>query len=386
MTGVDADPAVEHAARDERGASGGGVQTAVRPIGLAPGAPREAAGQDAAKYGSTNPVVRRLLDRWSGRLREVVGPVQGTIVDVGVGEGLCLERVLASPQVDARVVGVEYRLDKARVAAGLPEVSPVVGDAGMLPLPDGCADLVTCIEVLEHLPEVAPAVAELARVAADRCVVSVPWEPWFRLGNLGRGKNVAPPRQRSRARAVVHAVPASAGARGVVRRGAGRAGLPVDHRGGAPSEPAGAGVAHTAPRGTPGACPRGSGPHGPSRYPWADMSSVWTQLEPHLAGVEKPARYIGLELGAQRPVPGHGAVSWLLTYPDTYEIGLPNQGLQILYEILNERDDAGRGARVRPVGRPRVGPAGRAHPAVLGRHAPARRTSSTSSPSTCRPS
>jgi radical SAM family uncharacterized protein len=70
------------------------------------------------------------------------------------------------------------------------------------------------------------------------------------------------------------------------------------------------------------------------------MSSVWTQLEPHLAGVEKPARYIGLELGAQRPLPGQGVVSWLLTYPDTYEIGLPNQGLQILYEILNERDDA----------------------------------------------
>ena len=55
---------------------------------------------------------------------------------------------------------------------------------------------------------------------------------------------------------------------------------------------------------------------------------------------EKPARYIGLELGAQRPVPGQGAVRWLPTYPDTYEIGLPNQGLQILYEILNERDDA----------------------------------------------
>jgi hypothetical protein len=49
---------------------------------------------------------------------------------------------------------------------------------------------VTCIEVLEHLPAVPPAVAELARVTTDRCVVSVPWEPWFRLGNLGRGKNV----------------------------------------------------------------------------------------------------------------------------------------------------------------------------------------------------
>ncbi len=33
-------------------------------------------------------------------------------------------------------------------------------------------------------------------------------------------------------------------------------------------------------------------------------------------------------------------MAWLLIYPDTYEIGLPNQGLQILYEILNERADA----------------------------------------------
>ena len=42
----------------------------------------------------------------------------------------------------------------------------------------------------------------------------------------------------------------------------------------------------------------------------------------------------------QAPAHGAGTVSWLLTYPDTYEIGLPNQGLQILYEILNERPDA----------------------------------------------
>jgi radical SAM family uncharacterized protein len=35
-----------------------------------------------------------------------------------------------------------------------------------------------------------------------------------------------------------------------------------------------------------------------------------------------------------------GRVAWLLVYPDTYEVGLPNQGLQILYEVLNERRDA----------------------------------------------
>src|ERR1700704_7192499 len=70
------------------------------------------------------------------------------------------------------------------------------------------------------------------------------------------------------------------------------------------------------------------------------MSSIWTQLEPLLTRVQKPARYIGCEDGAQKPQHTADKVSWLLAYPDTYEIGLPNQGLQILYEILNERDDA----------------------------------------------
>ncbi|GMU78845.1 MAG: B12-binding domain-containing radical SAM protein [Acidimicrobiia bacterium] len=70
------------------------------------------------------------------------------------------------------------------------------------------------------------------------------------------------------------------------------------------------------------------------------MSSVWPRLEPLLARVEKPARYIGMERGSRRPEPHPDRVAWLLVYPDTYEIGLPNQGLQILYEILNERDDA----------------------------------------------
>ncbi len=70
------------------------------------------------------------------------------------------------------------------------------------------------------------------------------------------------------------------------------------------------------------------------------MSTIWEQLEPLLARVQKPARYIGLEDGMTTPEHAPGKVAWLLTYPDTYEIGLPNQGLQILYELLNERGDA----------------------------------------------
>ncbi len=69
--------------------------------------------------------------------------------------------------------------------------------------------------------------------------------------------------------------------------------------------------------------------------------SLWPRVEPLLAHVEKPARYIGGELGAIEGTDDDpGRIGWLLVYPDTYEIGLPNQGLQILYEILNERADA----------------------------------------------
>src|SRR5690606_19298608 len=116
-----------------------------RPIGLAPGAPEVAAGQDAAKYGTANPVVRRLLDAWMRRLRAVAGTVPDTVVDVGIGEGLCLEQLLAGAGgggVAPRVLGVEYRLDKARVAGRLAGVTPVVGDAGMLPVRDGHVALV----------------------------------------------------------------------------------------------------------------------------------------------------------------------------------------------------------------------------------------------------
>src|SRR5579862_539506 len=70
------------------------------------------------------------------------------------------------------------------------------------------------------------------------------------------------------------------------------------------------------------------------------MQSLWPDIEALLPRVSKPARYIGGEQGARTVEHGPGSVAWLLIYPDTYEIGLPNQGLQILYELLNDRPDA----------------------------------------------
>ncbi len=68
------------------------------------------------------------------------------------------------------------------------------------------------------------------------------------------------------------------------------------------------------------------------------VESLFPRLEPLLPSVSKPIQYVGGELNATVKDWDSVAVRWALMYPDAYEVGLPNQGVQILYEILNEQD------------------------------------------------
>ena len=70
------------------------------------------------------------------------------------------------------------------------------------------------------------------------------------------------------------------------------------------------------------------------------VPSIFPALEALLPRVAKPVQYVGGELNAQVKDWDEVAVRWALLYPDAYEVGLPNQGVQILYEVLNERPDA----------------------------------------------
>ena len=67
-------------------------------------------------------------------------------------------------------------------------------------------------------------------------------------------------------------------------------------------------------------------------------ASVFPRLEPLLARVSKPIQYVGGELNSVTKEWESVEVRWCLSYPDAYEVGLPNQGIAILYEILNEQD------------------------------------------------
>jgi radical SAM family uncharacterized protein len=68
------------------------------------------------------------------------------------------------------------------------------------------------------------------------------------------------------------------------------------------------------------------------------VESIFSRLEPLLPQVQKPIQYVGGELNSTIKDWDSAQVRWALMYPDAYEVGLPNQGVQILYELLNERD------------------------------------------------
>ena len=148
------------------------------------------------KYGSTNPVVRRLMAGFEGtleRLFERAAPE--SVLDVGCGEGVLTyrwaERLGSRP-----VVGIDLPDSKleaewsTRRRPNLELRAMPAEDLQDLPFPDDSFDVAAAIEVLEHVPDAERTLAEMARVAARHLLVSVPREPLWRALNMARGAYV----------------------------------------------------------------------------------------------------------------------------------------------------------------------------------------------------
>lgn len=147
------------------------------------------------KYGSQNPVVKRLMAGFESDLEDLFGrAAPASILDVGCGEGVLTEQ-WAARVGDGRVVGLDLEDPKlaAQWAARTGRTNlefRALDVVGGLPYEDGEFDLVAATEVLEHVPEPERVVAEMARVAARHLIVSVPREPLWRMLNLARGAYV----------------------------------------------------------------------------------------------------------------------------------------------------------------------------------------------------
>jgi 2-polyprenyl-3-methyl-5-hydroxy-6-metoxy-1,4-benzoquinol methylase len=142
------------------------------------------------KYGCTNPLVRRLMSNFEstlGKLFDKADPQ--SLLDVGCGEGV-LTHQWAQRLGDRRVVGID--LDDPKLAAewekrDAPNLEYRRMRAEDLPFEAGEFDLVTAIEVLEHVPDPEHTLAEMARCAGRHMLVSVPREPLWRGLNMARG-------------------------------------------------------------------------------------------------------------------------------------------------------------------------------------------------------
>jgi 2-polyprenyl-3-methyl-5-hydroxy-6-metoxy-1,4-benzoquinol methylase len=142
------------------------------------------------KYGSQNPVVRRLMSGFHGTLDELwARAAPSSVLDVGCGEGV-LTVQWAERLGDRRVVGIDLDDPKLRAEWAKrerPNLEFRAEEATRLSFADGEFDLAAAIEVLEHVPDPEATLAEMARVARGHLLVSVPREPLWRGLNMARG-------------------------------------------------------------------------------------------------------------------------------------------------------------------------------------------------------
>ncbi len=142
------------------------------------------------KYGSANPVVKRLMGGFHGALDELwAKAAPQSILDVGCGEGV-LTVEWAQRLGDGRVVGTDLDDPKLRAEwqkRSRPNLEFRTEEATSLSFADDEFDLACAIEVLEHVPDPEATLAEMARVARRHMLVSVPREPLWRGLNMARG-------------------------------------------------------------------------------------------------------------------------------------------------------------------------------------------------------
>ena len=146
------------------------------------------------KYGSTNPVVRRLMARFEGTLAELFAQAAPeSVLDVGCGEGV-LTHQWAQQLGERRIVGIDLDDDKLKAEWATrrrPNLEYRTMLAENMPFAENEFDVACAIEVLEHVPDPAHTVAEMARVARRHLLVSVPREPLWRMLNMARGAYLA---------------------------------------------------------------------------------------------------------------------------------------------------------------------------------------------------
>lgn len=146
--------------------------------------------QDVAKYQTSNPLARWLLQRFiTAVVAQVDALAVGSVLDAGCGEGFLLQAVLNICRAETKVAGFELQetlLHQAQTR--LPALELWQDNVLHTRCQSKAFELVICTEVLEHLDEPESALQELLRISSRYVLLSVPQEPFFTIISLLRGK------------------------------------------------------------------------------------------------------------------------------------------------------------------------------------------------------
>lgn len=147
------------------------------------------------KYGSGNPIVRRIMRGFASALSDLIGRAgPKSIHEIGCGEGYWVlrwnEQNIAARGCDFSSQVIEIARENA-VDRGVPPTLFETKSIYDLEAGRDSADLVVCCEVMEHLERPDDALLALQRVTEKYLIISVPREPLWRILNLARGKYVS---------------------------------------------------------------------------------------------------------------------------------------------------------------------------------------------------
>lgn len=147
------------------------------------------AGNYYNKHVSKNKFVVYLLNNYKNKLQKLIANIPSeSIFEIGSGEGYTMEYLLQTIQPKV-VVGSDLDFGIVQEARSLTNQRDwIISDVENIPLLDRTFGLVIALEVLEHVTDPKRALAEMARISSEYILISVPWEPIWRLLNILRMK------------------------------------------------------------------------------------------------------------------------------------------------------------------------------------------------------
>ncbi len=143
------------------------------------------------KYLSKNPAIRFIIKKFTNDLHKVIKKTKArNVLEVGCGEGVTTIKT-ARRFPHTRFLATDLEKGNTHYASKINTLKNLrfkQADALTLNFKEYTFDLVLCNEVIEHIKDYQTAIKNLIDHSSKYIIISVPNEPWFRIGNMLRFK------------------------------------------------------------------------------------------------------------------------------------------------------------------------------------------------------